>query len=98
MMALVVVEEVHSSCVDDGKHCNDGYHKMVKALQDCDGNSLVVVEDHRDDMDKEEDGHNLGHVDYDNMAWDDDNLEDKSDDNELSYSYSSFLSFIYTNI
>jgi hypothetical protein len=37
------------------------------------------------------------HVDCENMAWNDDDLGDKNDNDVSSYSYSSFLSFRYTN-
>jgi hypothetical protein len=92
VVVVEVVEEEHSSCVVDGRHYNDGYHMIVNALQVVVGNGDSLVEDHKDDMYKEEDGGNFGHVGYGNMAWDTDNLEDKNDDDVSSYSYSSFLS------
>jgi hypothetical protein len=89
----------HNEAYDvDGIHYNNGYHNKVKILQVVDGNvdSLVVVEDHKNGTDKDEDKeHSHECVDCDNVAWNDDDLEDKSDDDVASYSYSSFLSCRY---
>jgi hypothetical protein len=57
---------------------------------------VVVVVDHMEGTDKDEE-RSHEHVDCENMAWNDDDLGDKNDDDVSSYSYSSFLSFRYTN-